>query len=467
MASFTDRLARAIQSRWPDRHLTVIFLPYLNYTRAPDGIRFPGNVEVQLCGMPGLALYKEPVVAAAEQANINAWVAITSRKIQNWHYSVWPAHKTKAAYQYPHVIQRFYQENREKTVGSFINGEFNHWPRQHISLYVWMKCLWNPDFPVDAAIDVFCERLFGPAAPPMRELIGLQISRWEESRWPEGRFSPRAIYEISFPREIVRQMENLWSHARAAAAGDPLITQRLDYLAPDLEAFFAESRQWAEKTGVTPLFLQKVGDPPVLDGRLDDPVWVRSQPVSFIVATGPDQGKAPHYPTTLRGLWTPDGLWFGFHMMEPAPDRLETGHGGHDNGEIWWDDNVEIFLDPTGEQAGEFYQIIVNAEGASLDNRNKDLSWECEGLRVATFRGKDFWSMELFLPFSAFPNARVPPPGAASRTVWYGNFTRHRVADSRSQNRAEGSHREYQRLNTTGSVTSDNLADFDPIHFME
>ncbi|HRV31907.1 MAG TPA: DUF4838 domain-containing protein, partial [Kiritimatiellia bacterium] len=302
MASFTDKLARAIKARWPDHDFTVIFLPYLNYTKAPSGFRFPGNVEVQLCGMPGLALYKEPAIFAAEQTNIDAWLAITGRKIQNWHYSVWPAHKTKAAYQYPHVIQRFYRENRNKTVGTFINGEFNHWPRQHISLYIWMKCLWNPDFPVDAAIETFCQRLFGPAASPMRELIGLQISRWEESRWPEGRFSPRAIYEISFPRDIVQRMEALFAQAREAAQNDPLVTKRLDYIAPDLLAFFEESKQFAEGTGFTPLLLQKIGDPPHLDGKLDDEVWQRAQPVSFVTATGPNRGKPAKYPTTLRGL---------------------------------------------------------------------------------------------------------------------------------------------------------------------
>ena len=40
--------------------MTVLQLAYLNYTDAPDGIEFPSNVEVQICGMPGMAMYKEP-----------------------------------------------------------------------------------------------------------------------------------------------------------------------------------------------------------------------------------------------------------------------------------------------------------------------------------------------------------------------------------------------------------------------
>ncbi len=471
MCAFVDKLAQEVEKRWPDRGFTVIFLPYLNYTACPDGVTFPGNVEVQICGMPGFAAYKEPSILAAEQANIDRWISASGRKIQNWHYSVWPAHKTKAAYQYPHVAKRFYLANRGKTIGSFINGEFNHWPRQHISLYTWLKCLWNPAFNVDAAADAFCARLFGPAAASMRELVGLQISCWEDSRWPDGRMSPKAIYDVSFPRDTVQRMEALFAKAREEARAAPLALARLDYLAPDLEAFFKESRDLAEGSGFKPLHLQKVGDGPAIDGKLDEPQWGRAQANAMIVAIGQEQGKQPKYPTTVRGLWTSDGVYFGFRMTEPTPDRLETRHGGHDNGGVWWDDNVEIFLDVTGKRAGDFYQIIVSASRAVFDNRNKDLAWEATGMKTGVFVGSDFWSLEVFLPFSALPDAVRPKPGAASTSFWTGNFTRHRVADCSiippPKTTLEGSTREYQRMNTTGSVTSDNLTDFAEIRFIE
>jgi len=50
---------------------------------------------------------------------------------------------------------------------------------------------------VDAAIDAFCANLFGPAAKPMRELLGMQIDGWEKSAWPGGRFSPKGVYEVT------------------------------------------------------------------------------------------------------------------------------------------------------------------------------------------------------------------------------------------------------------------------------
>ena len=132
-------------------------------------------------------------------------------------------------HQYPHVIREFYQHNRDKLVGSFVNGEYNHWPRQHISLYCWQKVLWNPDYNVDAALDAFCTRMFGPAAATMRQLLALQTDGWEKSAWPGGRFSAKGIYEASFPPATVEKMRKLFAQAKTAAKDDALVTARLNY----------------------------------------------------------------------------------------------------------------------------------------------------------------------------------------------------------------------------------------------
>jgi len=467
MATFVDRLAREVKQRWPAEGFTIIFLPYLNYATAPEGFTFPDNVQVQLCGMPGLAAYKEPAIGRVEQGNIDRWIAITGRPIEDWHYCCWPAHKTKAAYQYPHVVKQFYQENRRKTVGTFINGTGNHWPRQHVSLYCWLKVLWDPEFDVDAAIDEFCRRMFGPAAGTMRELVGMQIDGWEQSRWPGGRFSPKGIYEASFPPESIEKMKQLLARARQQVAGDALATARIDYYTPAMQAFFEEAAVMSGR-GFKPLAAQKVGENPTLDGKLDDPQWQRATPNPFVKATGRDQGKPARYPTSVRAVWTADGVTFGFEMHEPTPHLIETVHGGHDNGLLWWDDNVEILVDVTGKSEGEFYHFIVNADGDYWDSKLKDTTWECPGFRATTHRGKDSWSLEVFLPYTAFPEG--VKPGSGTDTAWTGNFTRHRVADRGLKSQKppqEGSTREYQRMNTTGSGTSDNLADFAPIKFIE
>lgn len=453
LGTFVAALGKAVKVRWPE--LTVIFLPYKNYTYAPEGISFPDNVEIQICGMPGLALYKEPAVNESEQANINAWVRLTDRRIQNWHYSCWPEDRTRAAYLFPHVISSHYRANRSKTVGSFINGEQNHWQRQHVSLYAWMKALWNPDFDVDAAIDGFVTRMYGPAAKPMRELIGMQMRGWEESRWPNAAFSPKTVYEMSYPRADVQRMEALLGEAFAAAKADPLVTKRLDYVAGPLRAFFQQSAEHASGTGLKALSLLQVAEDPVVDGKLDDKAWDGVEALPFVVAQNREKPQ-PEFPTNVRAVWTRRGVTFGFHMAEPETAKLmkDIGRDSRDAALLWWNDNVELFLDVMGEQT-DYYQIIVNATGAIADFHAKDATWNGDGIKAAAVIGTDYWSLEVFVPYAAFPKVKGPATGV----TWYGNFTRHRVTDR--------SHREYQRFNTRFAGPSNDQNAFGRLPFVE
>lgn len=451
LATFVANLAREVKKCWPDK--SVIFLPYQNYTNVPKGVEFPDNVEVQLCGMPGLAQYKEPAIAASEQANVDGWVRLTGRKIQNWHYSCWPEDQTKAAYLFPHVVQEYYQKNRDRIVGSFINGERDHWDRQNLSMYAWMKCLWNPDLDVDAVITEYCRRMYGAAAKTVHELVTMQMDGWEKSRWPGGVLSPKGVYEVSYPRASVLQMEALLQRARQEAAGDELVLKRLDYIAKPLADFFAESRDYAETGNRTVLLVHRAAADPAVDGKLDEEVWARAKEVTLIRAL--DKAKPEcQFPTALRAVWTANGVTFGFRMAEPTPDKLARNIKGRDDSLAWWNDNVELFLDVAGQRTG-YYQLIVNPNAAVFDGKGHNSEWTCEGLKAAAHVGADFWSLEVFVPYAAFADAAKPAPGVE----WFGNFTRHRVCD--------GKPREYQRLNTTFAGPSNNMMAFGPIRFEE
>jgi hypothetical protein len=453
LGTFVSRLAKEVKTRWPD--LTVIFLPYKNYTYAPEGIAFTDNVEIQICGMPGLALYKEPAINASEQANIDAWHRLTGRRIQNWHYSCWPEDRTLAAYLFPKTITTHYRANRDKTVGSFINGERNHWQRQHVSLYVWMKTLWNPDFDATEALDAFVKNMYGPAAVAMKIVIGMQIAGWEDSRWPDAGFSPKSIYEISYPRTKVQLMEKMLADAFLAAKDDPLVTRRLEYAAGPLREFFKQSEEHASGAGLKTLNLLQAADDPVIDGKLDDTAWAGTEPLPFVMAQNREKPQ-PRFPTTVQAVWTRRGVTFGFRMTEPETAKLmkDIGPETRDASLIWWNDNVELFLDVMGNQT-DYYQIIVNASGSIADFHGKDASWNGEGLKAAAFVGDGFWSLEVYVPYSAFPAVKGPATGIA----WYGNFTRHRVTDK--------SNREYQRFNTRFATVSNDQNAFGRLPFIE
>ncbi len=456
IGTFVANLGREVKKRWPDK--TVVYLPYVNYTLAPKGIDFPDNVEAQLCGMHGLALYKEPTVFQLYQDNVDAWRKLTNRKVQTWDYSCWPEESTKACYLYPHVVKSYYQANRGKIVGTFINGTSDHWPRSHLSLYAWFKCLWNPDFDVDAAMDEFAVRMFGPAAKPMRELVRLQCDGWEKSRWPDGLFSAKAVYTDSFPKPVLDRMKALLAEARAMISDDPVLTQRLDYYEKPFTDFYAEYEIVIEGKGVRPLVAKKVAENPTVDGKLDERLWERAVETTFRRHVTTGEVTEPRHPTWVKAVWTAEGVTFGLHCSEKFPDKLRMDNRNRDDGTLWFQDCVEIFVEPSGKGGGPVAQLLISAGGGLFDSWGGDSSWNCEGLKFAAFIGADFWSMEVYVPLRALPGVMAPATGVS----WSGQFTRFRSNTNKPDNDAEAS-----KMNAKYGGFNSNTADFAPIRFEE
>jgi len=459
MADFVKRLGTALRERHPE--MKVIFLPYKNYTLAPKGYRFPGNVYIQLCGMPGLACYKEPSVREAEQANIDAWIEISGHPIINWHYSCWPADRTLAPFQYPNVIQAFYQANRDKTRGTFINGtDTDEWLRFAFSLHTWLKVLWNPDFPVEAAKDAFCRRMFGAAAPSAKKILDLQIRGWEESRWPQGTLTAQAIYSVSYPRETLEAFRKLFARAREEAAGDELSLRRLAYLEKPFGPFEAEFARVVDGRGLQEMTTMKVMENPVIDGRLDDAVWKAATPVELRKKGKGDTDEAPVYPTRVSSVWTMDGVSFGFHMVEPDARALKTEANARDHPMTWHDDCVEVFLSIGEGEAGGLFQIIATSLGTIQDLRNGDMAVDLNGVKTASFLGDGFWSCEIFIPYSDLAYQKK----SAGGDRWGLQLTRHRTA---ARGSAKTGGRENQKLNAGSGGYNNNLSDFSSLRFRE
>ena len=463
LCDFVRRLSDALAKKHPE--LTVLYLPYMNYCDIPEGAAFPaGNVAVQLCSMPGLAMFKELAVKAHEEALIRGWAKVTGRPIQNWHYICWPAEFTSAPYIYADAIIRHYQDTRDVTVGSFINGSYPE-ARHVLSAYVWLRALWNPNLDSARIFDVFAQRMFGSAAKPMRRIIRLQDEGWKRP-WSVARVSPKNIFEVSYPRRDVVEMEQCFAEACRLAANDALVKKRIDYYRSGFDPFFKESREYAEGTAFAPLLIQKVAANPVVDGSLDDPAWARAEPLSFVRAMDKEK-KMPNYPTTVQAVWTPEGVTFGFRMTEPTPGKLFVSEPAGS----WHNDNVELFFDVTGKGAGDFYQIILDArnEGLFLSHASEPAGWKPKGVISNVRRGNGFWSAEIFIPFSEFAsqNGAQIPKTSSGGLFWVGNFTRHRKVDGYEKDRPPGSTPELTRLNTRYSKWSADQNAFGVLKFRE
>ena len=463
---FTKEYAKWLKAEHPDWIISI--LPYINTCDVPPGLDLTaeGNVEAMLCTMPGLALMKNAACKKHEEDLMRQWAKCTGNRVLNWHYSIWPSEFTAAPYVFGETIKSHYKDMETQLSGSFLNGWYDV-PRLSLSVYVWMRCLWNPNIDVQAVYDGFATRMFGKAAAPMRKLIDMQEKGWNR-QWDSDVCSVKNVYQISYPRADVLKMQALLDGAEKLAAGDVKATARIAWYRSGFRQFFKESEENASGKAFVPQTVKKAQRAPKVDGKLDDACWELAEPSSWVSAmckTNP----TPRYGTVSRAVWYPGeggGVTFGFRFEEPATTLIREGV----QGDVWGQDNFEIFIDASGSGDGHYYQILV--DGSCRIGSNTDgIPWKPDGVKAAKFVGEGWWSAEVFVPFAAlkkFPKAQIPTT-AANGVTWTGNLCRYRYGDCvlPKEKRAPGSRMEMSRLWTRHNIWNKDPAAFGTFKFVE
>jgi len=181
------------------------------------------------------------------------------------------------------------------------------------------------------------------------------------------------------------------------------------------------------------LICEETSKPPVLDGVLDDPCWRHARiATDFWLLRS---RRAASLQTRVRAAFDDRALYLAYECLDPNVGGIQATVATHDDGMVWKDDIVELFLDPPRARRA-CYQWMINSLGTVWDARHvfesvpgadqplikTDLSWE-SGATVGTRRCDDRWTVEARVPFEAMPEAR-----SAGRKPWAVNFNRHQIA---------------------------------------
>ena len=438
---FLKGLAKWAKREHPD--YMISFLPYWNMCEVPPGLDLTeeGNCEAEICIMPGLALLKDEPVRLREEGLVRRWTEVTGRKAILWHYSCWPAEFTSAPYLFGETVRNHWRNMRGIVDGCFVCGG-GEVPRLSLMHYVWMRSMWNPDLDVEAVYDVFAERMFGPAAKPMRRLMRLQESGWSR-RWTDEGVLDGNVYGISYPPWTVREMKRLLVSADRLAANDAEALRRVRRYASMFADFFddAEKVHYGERGGG--LVLSRTDVMPTIDGVLDEECWSGASPLCFVRAM--DRSRSvPRYGTEIRGIWRDDGFVLGFRLDEPAVDLMPSHESVYD---FTRHDYVDVFLTDASTRTGCVHIVRFDADGRLVMSEGNFLRPAGEA-RVAVSKTGGSWSAELFIPFSAIGGR----PAALS-----GNATRWRAGD--------GTNGEWTRLSTRFANRSSDRNAFIPFVF--
>ncbi|MCE2573789.1 sugar-binding protein [Motilimonas eburnea] len=122
---------------------------------------------------------------------------------------------------------------------------------------------------------------------------------------------------------------------------------------------------------------------PVLDGKLDDPIWQSIAPSELFV--NHNDNSAAEHKTWAKLAYDEQNLYVAFYAEDTD---IAANFSQHDDPTYEYDDTLEIFLDPTG-QGKDYYEIGISAltyYDSVINSPNPwqdDVPWNIEGLTYA------------------------------------------------------------------------------------
>lgn len=193
----------------------------------------------------------------------------------------------------------------------------------------------------------------------------------------------------------------------------------------DLLCWIGVSSLVAHAVGEKPLLaVGRTDVPPVVDGRLDDPVWTTAAATcAFRTLTQPAPAAAE---TVVYAAYDDTALYVAFRCTGEAEDQLVLKAQAHDEA-IWNDSEVELFLE-TDLTTTVYFHFMVNAAGVKADELDSggdqhDRSWN-PAWKAATQRTPEGWNAEIRIPWASL-DREGPPSESVS---WGANFARHAPA---------------------------------------
>jgi hypothetical protein len=195
--------------------------------------------------------------------------------------------------------------------------------------------------------------------------------------------------------------------------------------ADSASAAAALGRRTAHATRIT-------GNAPLLDGRLDDPVWCSATPFTYSVVNSPAPGTIASVPTVTRVLFDDDAIYVGVRLWDPAPDSILAPYPRRDDENT--SDWVFVELDTRHDWRSGFSFGLnpraVQVDGLWSDDVNYDAAWNgvWQGASVVDSAG---WTAEFRIPYSQLALGTGAP---GTPMVWGINIYRYSPHRGESSN---------------------------------
>lgn len=164
--------------------------------------------------------------------------------------------------------------------------------------------------------------------------------------------------------------------------------------------------------GKTARATRVVGEPPRIDGQLDDHAWQQASAITDFVQKIPIEGAPPSVPTEVRILYDDHGLYVAARLRRPNPNEIRrsvTRRDGESDAEVF-----TVSIDPYLDRRTA-YSFSISSGGVRGDayhsQDSEDSGREAQFDPVWNARARvdgEGWTAEMHIPFSQLRyNARA------------------------------------------------------------
>ncbi len=127
------------------------------------------------------------------------------------------------------------------------------------------------------------------------------------------------------------------------------------------------------------LTITRTDTPPVIDGVLDDTVWVAAAVIENLRQFEPIEDAEPTQPTEIRILYDQDAIYFGVRCNDRESQRIIAKQLRRD-ASLDSDDRIELVIDPFFDRRNGFFFAVnplgSKVDGLVVDNDNIREDWD-------------------------------------------------------------------------------------------
>lgn len=292
-----------------------------------------------------------------------------------------------------------------KTAGP--NGQFlfiANWP----SMYVSAKLLWDTSVNPEKLLDEAYSLYYGKAAGVMKKYHAFRCELWDNA---PGCCLLNGPVRTGFCMNVPGSEKKLYGYLAEALklADSEKVKKRIEQDRFFLDIFWKTPYDELKKilTQKKEMVSQKADGPIVIDGKLEEPTWLKAQPVTGFLT---DKKALPMENTFVRVAYDDNNIYLAVNADDSKGGIPVRKNARTRDGEVWRDDSIEIQMMPP-DSNGRYYHIMMNTDGVLYDSagvgQNFDVRYDSNA-EVKVVKDGNSYIYECRIPLAPM-NARIQP----------------------------------------------------------